>query len=265
MKASKSSSLADLRRLRAEASPPEPPAAPRRAQSGAQRGGRGAAARPRGGERGEGGAGATRPDDAAETGAPAPAEAPPLDPADRALFRQAMRFVRPLPERGPRARAGGARRDPESLLQARRQHAQGASAESRAAPPAQRQRRKAPAYDPEAGAFLQAGCGPDLLRGLRRGKWIPQASLDLHGSTLEQARERLDRFLASCLEHDVRCVRIIHGKGIGSRQGEPVLKDAIRQHLCRLEAVQAWVQCGEHEGGEGALHALLRLAGPPRD
>ncbi|KAB0601932.1 Smr/MutS family protein, partial [Castellaniella defragrans] len=162
-------------------------------------------------------------------------------------------------------RAGGARRDPESLLQARRQHAQGASAESRAAPPAQRQRRKAPAYDPEAGAFLQAGCGPDLLRGLRRGKWIPQASLDLHGSTLEQARERLDRFLASCLEHDVRCVRVIHGKGIGSRQGEPVLKDAIRQHLCRLEAVQAWVQCGEHEGGEGALHALLRLAGPPRD
>ncbi len=258
MKASKSS-LADLRRLRAEAVPPEPPAAPRRAKPGSRRGGRGAAARPRGGEHG---APAARPDDEPETpGHPAQAEAPPLDPADRALFRQAMRFVRPLPDHGPRARAGGARRDPESLLQARRQHAQG-GAESRTVPPAHRQRRKAPAFDPEAGAFLQAGCGPDLLRGLRRGKWIPQASLDLHGSTLEQARERLDRFLASCLEHDVRCVRVIHGKGIGSRQGEPVLKDAIRQHLCRLEAVQAWVQCGEHEGGEGALHALLRLESP---
>ncbi|MGB6216268.1 MAG: Smr/MutS family protein, partial [Castellaniella sp.] len=201
-------------------------------------------------------------DDEPRTAAPVQQAAPPLDPADRALFRQAMRFVLPLPDHGPRARAGGARRDPESLLQARRQHAQGATAESKAAP-AHKQRRKTPAFDPEADAFLQAGCGPDLLRGLRRGKWIPQASLDLHGSTLEQARERLDRFLASCLEHDIRCVRVIHGKGIGSRQGEPVLKAAIRLHLCRLEAVQAWVQCGEREGGDGALHALLRLPGPP--
>ncbi|CAM5198264.1 DNA-nicking Smr family endonuclease OS=Castellaniella defragrans OX=75697 GN=HNR28_000918 PE=4 SV=1 [Castellaniella denitrificans] len=172
-----------------------------------------------------------------------------------------MRFVQPLPDHGPRARVGGARRDPESLLLARRAHAQGA-VDAKAPPPAHRQRRKTPAFDPEADAFLQAGCGPDLLRGLRRGKWIPQASLDLHGSTLDQARERLDRFLASCLEHDIRCVRVIHGKGIGSRQGEPVLKAAIRQHLCRLEAVQAWVQCGEHEGGDGALHALLRQESP---
>jgi len=259
VKASKSS-LADLRRLRAEAVPPEPPAAPRRAP-GKRRDGRGASPRPRDGERG---APAARPDDEPAPDAGTPAEAPPLDPADRALFRQAMRFVRPLPDHGPRARAGGARRDPESLLLARRAHAQGA-ADAKAPPPAHRQRRKTPAFDPEADAFLQAGCGPDLLRGLRRGKWIPQASLDLHGSTLEQARERLDRFLASCLEHDIRCVRVIHGKGIGSRQGEPVLKAAIRQHLCRLEAVQAWVQCGEHEGGEGALHALLRLAAAPRD
>jgi len=225
------SSLADLRRLRAEAAAAPPPA--------------------------------STPPAAAQP--PRPAAIPALDPADRALFRQAMRFVQPLPDHGPRARVGGPQRDPEPLLQARRLHAQGAAEARTAAPPAHRQRRKPPAFDPEAGAFLQAGCGPDLLRGLRRGKWIPQASLDLHGSTLEQSIERLDRFLASCLEHDIRCVRIIHGKGIGSRQGEPVLKDAVRRHLCRLEAVQAWVQCGEHDGGEGALHALLRLAPAGRD
>ncbi len=259
MKASKSS-LVDLRRLRAEAAPPEPPAAARRTP-GQRRGDPHSVTRPQGGRRGES---ASRPDGEPAIDADSPAEAPPLDPADRALFRQAMRFVQPLPDHGPRARAGGTRRDPESLLVARRAHAQG-GAESRAAPPVHRQRRKASAFDPEADAFLQAGCGPDLLRGLRRGKWIPLASLDLHGSTLDQARERLDRFLASCLEHDIRCVRVIHGKGIGSRQGEPVLKAAIRQHLCRLEAVQAWVQCGEHEGGEGALHALLRLPPAPRD
>ncbi len=252
MKASKSS-LADLRRLRAEAVPPEPPPAPRR-PTGKKRGDRGASARP---QDDKAGAPAAHRDDEPQT-------APPLDLADRALFRQAMRFVQPLPDHGPRARASGARRDSASLLQARRQHAQGATAESKAVP-THKQRRKTPAFDPEADAFLQTGCGPDLLRGLRRGKWIPQASLDLHGSTLEQARERLDRFLASCLEHDIRCVRVIHGKGIGSRQGEPVLKAAIRQHLCRLEAVQAWVQCGEREGGDGALHALLRLPGQPEN
>ena len=228
MKASKSS-LADLRRLRAEATPPaEPPAAPQRAPAGQV------------------------------------TPAPPLDASDRALFRQAMRFVQPLPDHGPRARAAHARRDPDALLQARRQHAQGVTAEPRKAAPSHRLRRTPAPFDPDAEAFLQTGCGPDLLRGLRRGKWIPQASLDLHGSTLEQALERLDRFLASCLEHDIRCVRIIHGKGIGSRQGEPVLKAAIRQHLGRLEAVQAWVQCNESDGGDGALHALLRLA-TPRD
>jgi DNA-nicking Smr family endonuclease len=260
MKASKSS-LADLRRLRAEAAPPEPPAAPRTV-SGKRKDARPGRARQRGDAAGgQDGTG----DTATRTQAHPPAGPLPLDAADLALFRQAMRFVQPLPDHGPRARASGTRRDPETLLQARRQHAQGSPETSRPAGPVHRLRRKTPAFDPEADAFLQAGCGPDLLRGLRRGKWIPQASLDLHGSTLEQSIERLDRFLASCLDHDICCVRIIHGKGIGSRQGEPVLKAAIRQHLCRLEAIQAWTRCGEAEGGEGALHALLRQAAPDRE
>jgi DNA-nicking Smr family endonuclease len=100
-----------------------------------------------------------------------------------------------------------------------------------------------------------------LLRGLRRGKWRPQAILDLHGSTEDQAHERLDRFVATCVEHDIRCVCIVHGKGIGSRHGTPVLKSAVRLHLCRLQAVQAWVQCAEPDGGAGAVSVLLRL--PP--
>ena len=251
MKASKSS-LADLRRLRAEAAPPDTPA-PRRAAPGKRRGSRKGLVQPR----------HQAADDQASQ-PEAPQAAPPLDDADRALFRQAMRFVQPLPDHGPRARAISAQRDPETLLQARRQHAQGMTAHAPKPSPGQRMRRKPAPFNPDAGAFLQTGCGPDLLRGLRRGKWIPQASLDLHGSTLEHMHERLDRFLASCLEHDIRCVRIIHGKGIGSRQGEPVLKAAVRQHLCRLEAIQAWVQCNESDGGDGALHALLRLA-TPRD
>ncbi|MGB6007367.1 Smr/MutS family protein, partial [Castellaniella sp.] len=188
---------------------------------------------------------------------------PALDPADQALFRQAMRFVRPLPDRGPRARAA-LRRVPDTLLRVRREHAQGESDTPKRPQPA-RQRHPAATgiLDPDAQEFLQPGCGPDLLRGLRRGKWIAQATLDLHGSTQDEARERLDRFLASCLEHGIRCVRVIHGKGIGSRQGEPVLKSTIRQHLSRLEAIQAWVQGNERDGGAGAVTALLRLPQEP--
>jgi DNA-nicking Smr family endonuclease len=199
----------------------------------------------------------TRP--AAQAAAPAAGDAAPsLDPADRALFRQAVRFVQPLPDRGPRARALP-HRDPESLLLARREHAQGGSGTAAPPQPARPRRRAARPFDPEDREFLQPGCGPDLLRGLKRGKWIPQATLDLHGSTQDEARDRLDRFLGSCLEHEIRCVRIVHGKGIGSRQGEPVLKLAVRQHLCRLEWVQAWIEGAERDGGAGAVTALLRL------
>ncbi|MFT0533345.1 Smr/MutS family protein [Castellaniella hirudinis] len=197
------------------------------------------------------------PDDAAQV-------ASSLAPADRALFRQAMRLVQPLPDRGPRARASGPR-DPDAVLQTRRLHAQGEADPPPPAirPPRQRARPPQQAFDPEARQFLQPGCGPDLLRGLQRGKWVAQATLDLHGSTLEQAYGRLERFLNSCLENDIRCIRIVHGKGFGSHQGQSVLKTPIRQHLCRLAAIQAWAECGERDGGAGAVVALLRLPPTP--
>ncbi|TAN29869.1 MAG: hypothetical protein EPN31_05155 [Castellaniella sp.] len=228
MKATKST-LSDLRRLRAQSvdgTPPVAPVAPR------------------------------KPDP--ETPATPPA-ATALAPDDLALFRQAMRFVQPLAHHGRRARRN-TRRDPDGLLRERRVHAQGEEAQ-REPTPVRSRRRPPAAPDPEAHEFLQAGCGTDLLRGLRRGKWLPEAVLDLHGSTEDQAHERLDRFVATCVEHDIRCVCIIHGKGIGSRHGTPVLKTAVRLHLCRLQAVQAWVQCAEPDGGAGAVAVLLRL--PP--
>lgn len=170
-----------------------------------------------------------------------------------------MQFVEPLAHHGGRARRI-ARRDPDGLLRERRAHAQGDEAQHEPTP-ARNRRRPPAAPDPEAREFLQAGCGTDLLRGLRRGKWLPEAVLDLHGSTEDQAHERLDRFVATCVEHDIRCVCVIHGKGIGSRHGTPVLKAAVRLQLSRLQAVQAWVQCAEPDGGAGAVIVLLRL--PP--
>ncbi|CAM5197473.1 Endonuclease MutS2 [Castellaniella defragrans] len=183
--------------------------------------------------------------------------APVLDAGDLALFQQAMRFVQPLAHHGGRARSP--HREPEALLHMRRAHAQGADAPQERPTPRSHRRAPTAAADPEAQEFLQPGCGPDLLRGLRRGKWLPEAILDLHGSSEEQAHDRLDRFVSTCVEHGIRCVRIVHGKGIGSRHGSPILKSAVRIHLGRLLAVQAWVQCAEPDGGAGAVTALLRL------
>lgn len=109
------------------------------------------------------------------------------------------------------------------------------------------------------GSFLQTGYGPDLLTKLRQGQWPIEASLDLHGATLDQARERLDRFLATCLAHRIKCVCIVHGKGYGSRDGKPVLKDTIRHWLSQLACVRAYIECHEHNGGTGAVQVLLRV------
>ncbi len=185
---------------------------------------------------------------------------PPLNASDLALFRRAMRLVEPLPKRDARIHVR-AQRAPEHWLLAKRTHAQGqALAGSQAETLEQSAQALKPALlDLEAGHYLRAGCGTDVLRDLRRGKWPVQASLDLHGSTQEQALERLDNFLRSCLEHALRCVRIIHGKGIGSRSGAPVLKAVIRQHLSHLPEVQAWAQSPARDGGAGAVTVLLKV------
>lgn len=106
--------------------------------------------------------------------------------------------------------------------------------------------------------FLQLGCGPDLLKKLRQGKWRVEATLDLHGATLEQARTRLDGFLSSCLQHQLRCVRVVHGKGYGSKGNAPVLKETVRRWLSQLADVMAFVECEERDGGTGAVLVLLR-------
>ena len=116
--------------------------------------------------------------------------------------------------------------------------------------------------DADATRYLSAGYGPDVLKGLKRGKWPITASIDLHGNTLEQARERLDRFLTTCLQHHIKCVRIVHGKGYGSKDGEPVLKQTIRRWLTQIAGVIAYMECAESDGGAGAVQVLLQSNTP---
>lgn len=113
-------------------------------------------------------------------------------------------------------------------------------------------------------AFVRADAAPDTARNLRRGQWPAGAELDLHGLRVEQARHAVVSFLDECLEHGIRCVRVVHGKGYGSQGLEPVLKDKVRTWLVQKTEVMAFSQAPEREGGAGALLVLLRQTGPRR-
>ncbi len=106
-------------------------------------------------------------------------------------------------------------------------------------------------------AFRQEGIGQDVVRKLRKGHWIVQASLDLHGLRVDEARERIAVFLQNCVKREFRCARIIHGKGLGSINREPVLKAKVHRWLAQREEVLAWVQAGPADGGSGAVLVLI--------
>jgi DNA-nicking Smr family endonuclease len=105
--------------------------------------------------------------------------------------------------------------------------------------------------------YVREGIGRDVLRKLRRGHWVIQDELDLHGMNRSQAAVAVAEFLRRCLRRRVRCARIVHGKGLGSRNREPVLKVKLRGWLLR-EEVLAYCQAPAAEGGSGAVLVLLK-------
>lgn len=107
-------------------------------------------------------------------------------------------------------------------------------------------------------SYARNGIGPDTLRKLRRGHWVIQGQLDLHGMRREEAREALAEFLRNAIKRSMRCVRVIHGKGLGSINKEPVLKNKVRSWLVQKEEVIAFCQAKAADGGSGALVVLLK-------
>jgi DNA-nicking Smr family endonuclease len=112
--------------------------------------------------------------------------------------------------------------------------------------------------------YLREGLGSDVLRKLRRGVWVLQDELDLHGMTRAEAHAAVAAFLARALRHGMRCVRIIHGKGLRSKNREPVLKGQLGRWLARKDEVLAYCQARRPDGGSGAVVVLLKAAQKPR-
>ena len=106
--------------------------------------------------------------------------------------------------------------------------------------------------------FKRTGLPTDVLRRLRRGQWVVQASLDLHGLTTDGARAELGRFLAVARHSGVRCVRIVHGKGTRSPNNVAVIRNKVRLSLSRRDEVLAFCDAVPADGGAGAVIVLLK-------
>jgi DNA-nicking Smr family endonuclease len=110
---------------------------------------------------------------------------------------------------------------------------------------------------PEILDFSRSGLSFKTLKKLRLGNNPNEATLDLHGLTVEQARNALINFLVECEITGKRHVTIIHGKGFRSRN-KPVIKAMVNRWLQAADNVLAFHSAQAKDGGTGAVYVLLR-------
>lgn len=118
-----------------------------------------------------------------------------------------------------------------------------------------------PTHELESGEellYLREGQSSVVLSKLRRGHWVVQAHIDLHGLVSDEARAYVSAFITDCKKRGIRCVRIVHGKGLGSRNKEPILKHKLRGWLMQKDEVIAYAQAKPTDGGSGAVIVLLK-------
>ena len=166
-------------------------------------------------------------------------------------FRRALAGVEPLP--APKRRAS-ARTLPSPVAAQRRLDERAALAESLSAP-------LSPDDALDTGeelTYLRQGVSRQVLRKLRRGHWVIQDQLDLHGMNRVEAAHSVAEFLRHCASRRLGCVRIVHGKGRGSWNREPVLKGKLRRWLMLRNEVLAFCQAPAAHGGSGAVLVLLK-------
>lgn len=171
------------------------------------------------------------------------------DDDDLALFRRAVEGAVPvkvkfaeLPKKRPPPRARFRRDDEQAVL---------------------RESLDIDIDDLEASAgerlrYRRPELGERTLRRLARGRYAVQAEIDLHGMTATEAEDALREFVDASLQNGHRCVRVIHGKGLGSGLGGPVLKVRVNRWLRRWREVLAFVSARQVDGGAGAVYVLLR-------
>ncbi len=112
---------------------------------------------------------------------------------------------------------------------------------------------------PEYIEWINKDYGDTIAARLHKGHYAIQDCLDLHGVILEHARLEVEHFIRESLKNGFKCIKIIHGRGLGSTKG-PVLKEAVVRLLSKRyrKQVAAFVSARQCDGGLGALYVLLR-------
>ena len=167
-----------------------------------------------------------------------------VKPEDAALFRRTVGPVRSVDDARPAQSPAPARKPP----------------------PKPRSVRPPPASDPsfalaEAGerlSYLRPGLKARVLRDLRRGRHAVEDEANLRGMRAAEALRAAGDFIRSAREDGLRCVRIVHGKGLASAEGRPIIKGELDHWLRRHDAVDAFCSAPDTDGGSGALFVLLR-------
>ena len=114
-------------------------------------------------------------------------------------------------------------------------------------------------------SFARGGVQRRELQRLRRGRFTVEADLDLHGRIVADAVVALDRFLDDSRRRGLRCVRIVHGKGFGSRSGVPIMKAHVDRWLRERSEVLAFCSAlPARRGHRRALRAAQAVEGTAR-
>jgi DNA-nicking Smr family endonuclease len=190
-----------------------------------------------------------------------PAPPPPPPPrreglSDNELWQLATEGAAPLADRSERIRPGPER---QAVVPAQLDPEIAAYEELRALV-----RGEAPFDLSNSDEFIEGsarGLDPRVVRRLRKGEFAVQGHIDLHGMTREEARDMLDSFLSRSRVAGKRCVLIVHGRGLHSKDQVPVLKDALKRWLSTArfsDHVLAFATARPHDGGPGAVYVLLR-------
>lgn len=110
---------------------------------------------------------------------------------------------------------------------------------------------------PEAAlSYARSGVQPRVMQKLKQGTSPWQAAVDLHGCTIDQARDAVLSLLDNARKEGLGIVKIVHGKGL--QNGQPLLKTCVNGWLRQLPAVLAFVSCLPRDGGTGAVYVLLK-------
>lgn len=102
-------------------------------------------------------------------------------------------------------------------------------------------------------SYVRHANSHNVLKNLKKGKYDPDISLDLHGLTQYQAQKELGKLIAKCQKEKIFCAHVIHG------YGEKILKKQTPFWLSQHPDVIAFHQAPKTFGSSAAIIVILEV------